>query len=142
MITSFSLLFRPLSDHASLWIKGKPYNRLNIKWEEISSQFSVKMIVCFFFKREWDNFPFYTKTIVWFFFSSKRCIVWWWPEQKAETSNNCNWMMVFLHDIIFDKYRGGLVHDKDGPCHHDMAHPKVVIVGTAFNMEGSSEYIE
>jgi len=52
MVTSFILLFRPSSDHASFQIKEKPCNHLNTKLEELSSQFYIKMIVCFFFKGE------------------------------------------------------------------------------------------
>ena len=69
MVTSFSFLFRPSSDHASFQIKEKPCSHLNIKLEEILSQFYIKMIVCFFFKREWVLFPLCMNIIVWFFFN-------------------------------------------------------------------------
>jgi hypothetical protein len=34
------------------------------------------------------------------------------------------------------------VREKWGPCHHGMARPQVMDGGTAFDMEGSCEYIE
>jgi len=46
---------------------------------------------------------------------------------------------VFLHDSIFNKFTGGIVH---GPCHHGMAHPQVADVGMDFNVDDSSEYME
>ena len=36
MVTGFGLLFRPSLDHTPFRIKEKPYNHLNMKWEEIS----------------------------------------------------------------------------------------------------------
>ena len=67
-----------------------PYNVLTVLWNlcqgnEISTHFDIK------------------KT-VWFFFNSKWCMVWWWPEQKAETSNHCELLMVFMYDDMFNKH--------------------------------------
>jgi len=36
VVTTFGLLFRPSSDCAPFQIKEKPYNPLDIKWEESS----------------------------------------------------------------------------------------------------------